>query len=256
MALLGVSLKIEGASYLSNSFFLTIILYVTSLFLLHEMTQIRVGVAAGILCLSLKSVYERKLGRFLLFILAACFFHYSSLLFVVVYFLNPHTFNKTLFISAIIAGCVLGIIQFNIFGPGLLSIFSNTKVEIYNKFAKRDAQNWNIWNFGFLINLALTLLLAFYADIIQQYNKYAYLMVKIAVLSIMSYLLFSGIPILALRSSELYGIVQIFLYPSIIYIFRNKLIGYAILISISMFNFYIYFYYSKIISPYHTWWGQ
>lgn len=85
-AILGVSLKISAIKKLSQFWFFSILIYFSYSFLLHEMTQIRAGVASAFVLLSIPSIYEKKLKSFLLYAGVAIFFHYSALVLLPFYF--------------------------------------------------------------------------------------------------------------------------------------------------------------------------
>ena len=64
-AVLGVTLKFIAIRELSNFALLSVAIYISQFFILHEMTQIRAGVASSLLLLSIKPLFERNGRRFL-----------------------------------------------------------------------------------------------------------------------------------------------------------------------------------------------
>ncbi len=88
-AILGVSFKLKAIKKISPEYYLIpLLLYTTHFFFLHEMTQIRAGVACGISFLSLPYIKDKKPINFILFTLLACCFHYSAIMFLPLYFLK------------------------------------------------------------------------------------------------------------------------------------------------------------------------
>ncbi|MFN3712003.1 MAG: EpsG family protein, partial [Alishewanella aestuarii] len=63
-AILGVSLKIIAISRLSLDPILSLWIYICSYFLLHDMTQIRAGVASGIFLLSIQDMHNKNFKSF------------------------------------------------------------------------------------------------------------------------------------------------------------------------------------------------
>lgn len=253
-ACFGVYFKLKSFQ-LSNSFFLTMLLYGSTYFILHEMTQIRVGIATGILLLSLKPCYERNLKSFLLHILSACFFHYSSIVFLPIYFLKTKTLNKVFWIFMIVLGYFLAITHINILELTHLSSYF-VKVELYTKAAEAHETNFtvNIYNFGILISIIMSVVMILKNEMLIQYNPLIILILKINVLSIFAFTALSFLPVFAGRLSELFAIVQMLMYPTLIYVFKEKIVGYSIVIFISILNFWNFFYHSKIVFPYSVWW--
>lgn len=52
---------------------------------LMPFSGLRQGIAIGVCCLSIPYIQEKKLGKFALTVIAACFFHYSSIIFALAY---------------------------------------------------------------------------------------------------------------------------------------------------------------------------
>ncbi len=73
-AILGVGLKLLAIKRLSEFWILSLLIYIANFYLLHEMTQIRVGVAAGFMLLAAIPAYERKTARFLTYAFLAFLF--------------------------------------------------------------------------------------------------------------------------------------------------------------------------------------
>lgn len=252
-AFLGVFFKLK-ATYLSNSFFLSVALYAGSFFLLHEMTQIRVGVASGILLMGIRYIKQKNLGKFLLIILCACFFHYSSILFLPVYFLSDKPIFRIKYVILLILAYAIAISKINVLEVVNLGSLS-PKLELYNKLANKGQNaNINIFNIGSLVNVFILLILLSRANFLANFNKYFILMFKIYFLSIFLYLILSPMPVLAIRTSELFGTVQYCLIPSLIYLFDRKEIGYYIGIFVSIVAFFLYVFYTKIFNKYQVWW--
>lgn len=87
-AIIGVSLKILAINRLSSMPFLSLWAYICLYFILHEMTQIRAGVASGIFLLAIQDIVNRNLKKFIIKVLFASLFHYSAIVMLPLYFLN------------------------------------------------------------------------------------------------------------------------------------------------------------------------
>jgi hypothetical protein len=253
-AFLGVYFKMR-AFYLSNSFFLSIVLYFGTYFFLHEMAQIRAGVAAGIFLLSIDYIYNRQFAKYCLCILCACFFHYSAIFFLPAYFLRPGTFKKRNYSILLISACLLSLLGVNLLNPSLLTFIP--KISLYLEMAEREKlySTLKIWNSpGFLINLFVTFLLLYKSKLLETKNKYFFFMLKLNIVSILILLTLASIPVLAGRVSQLLGIIQLVLFPTLIYAFGKKPIGYLIVLMIPALYFYNYLFFAPIFRPYYAWW--
>lgn len=252
-AFLGVYFKFRSFKY-SNSFFLSTILYASSFYLLHEMTQIRIGVSTGLLMCSLKYVYHRQFSGFLRLVMAACFFHYASLLFLPVYLLSPQRMRWRLYLIILIAAMGLALS-----GNDLLHMVDisgvSEKVKSYNALKNEAGYNkLNVFSYNFLINYGLCLFLLFRAKALMQHNPYTILLVKVNILSVCSLVAFSSIPVFAARINELFGVANILLFPVLIYCFRQKSVAYAFIFGYSLLNFYNFVVRNNIFYEYSVWW--
>lgn len=79
-ASIGVTCKILAIKRLTSLLFLSLVIYISNVYLLHDMTQIRAGVASGIFLLAIRPLAEHKIFRYTALILLASLFHYSALL--------------------------------------------------------------------------------------------------------------------------------------------------------------------------------
>lgn len=99
-------LWLKGVLYkrYSNNFLLSIFLYGTTIFFLHEYTQIRAAIGLGICYLSVDEINKRQFKKFAIRIIFAMCFHYSSVIMFAVYFYcnffkKPKRYFQILWIS-------------------------------------------------------------------------------------------------------------------------------------------------------------
>jgi hypothetical protein len=236
-AAIGVYLKFR-TFYLSNSVFLSLLVYSSYYFYIHEMTQIRVGISTALLLLSLRHVLTREPGKFFMLVVGAMFFHYTSALFLPVYFFNHKGINKWLIFSLIAFAYVFAILRIDfVSATGLTDL--SPKLALYNASVKlgEDKNRINIFNFWFVLDAVVTICLTLRYKVILDHNPYLPLLLKISTVGLMCYLLLSSLPVVAGRMYELFGVVQFVLYPCLIYAFPQKIIGYLFCIGVSAMHF-------------------
>ncbi|WP_422387939.1 EpsG family protein [Erwinia aphidicola] len=78
----------------------SLIVYVCLYFVLHNLTQIRVGAAAAMFLLAIPDLISKNKTRYILKILLACMFHFSSIILIPLVFLNNNRLNAKLFVAA------------------------------------------------------------------------------------------------------------------------------------------------------------
>lgn len=237
-AILAIYLKFHAIKKLSYFIIPSILVYFSNYYIAQELIQIRSGVAAGFCLLSIKSIYERKLSVFIIYLLLACFFHTSAILFSVIWFLNPYRINKLKYITLLITSYII-----SFFNLDIVSIIGFIPIDFINsKFIAYKTMNIdkaNIFSIAQLIKIITTLSLLIYSKKLTINNKYSILLLKIMIISLISLPLFSSNAVAGNRIRDLFGIVEIILFPMIILIFKNQNIGYIILIFICMNLFII-----------------
>jgi hypothetical protein len=179
-AILGVYFKLLAIKQLTELWFLSLVIYVSNYFILHEMTQIRGGVASGLLLLCIKPLYERNLKMFLFLCALAFSFHFSAIIFLPLWFLGNQPKKKWLFWAVpfsyvlYFAGINL-IIEIPI--PGI-----QEKILMYQKLRELDPTDvvqTNVFNFVFLAKVAIFYFLLYKYDLIHSHNKFFPILMKV-----------------------------------------------------------------------------
>lgn len=248
-AIASISLKLTAIKRLSEFLPYSMLIYFPGLFLLQDMTQIRIGMASGFLLLSIPHIINRNIKKFLVLLLLAIFFHYSALVFAPFYFFNSKSINKIFYSSLIITSIVLGIIHFNPFdiilkfNLGFLTQIIHDQVNSQTLMKKL-----NIFNVITLSNVLLCIFFIFNANKIK--NQYTIILTKIYSFSVIFFYFFSFTPVMAFRTSEVLNIVQIVLIPQLLYIIKPKLLAEGTIILISLFYFLNQILINPIMNPY------
>lgn len=237
-ALFGVGLKFWAIKKLSPVYFLPVLLYFSNYFILHEMTQIRAGIASGLFLLALIPQAEGKKLKAVVLLLAALLFHYSSIiLFVVLLFSNKEIEGKWL--KALLLIIPVGYICHSL-NIGITSIpipYISRKIEIYTEMRDKGIMGdeaINVFNALTLVKIAVFYYLIFMRKTLLAFNKYSPLMLKIEGLSLFCFLFFADMPVFAFRLSELYGIVEIILMSNIYFTLKPKWASKLVVIGIAL----------------------
>jgi hypothetical protein len=242
-AVLGVSLKFLAIKRLSKLPWLSVIVYLSMYFILHEMTQIRVGVAAGIFLLAIPDIYNRNFKKFITKALLASLFHYSAIIMVPLYFLNPRKIS-IIYLLLPITGLLFA--YFNLSKMlltnfvGILPEFLAYKIRMYLSLLELgEHSKINILNF-YYSSLLILLYFCLFCYITNKI-KFTYDILFIKILSIMlfTFYFFSPLPVFAFRISEFFGVISIILLPNLVLYFKQKEI--LLLLIISYFVYYFFF---------------
>lgn len=237
----------------TQTFGFVLLAYFSNFFLLHDMTQIRVGLAIVFFFIAIPYAYERKFVPFVLLILAGTLIHRSLFATIIVYFLNPKEINFKLWISVLLFFLFLGLINYD-----LLSIMTKINIPVFsekiNVYLKM--QQWidvvsNPFNTFLMLQLFTSIITYTFRNKIAPKCKYFYLLLKINLLSIIVFYIFIAISGFSFRLNELFGVVQILMLPMFIYVFKQRWIGQLFVISVSICMLLFNLYHTNLMQPYY-----
>lgn len=254
-AFLGVSIKLIAIKKYANIFFLSIILYISNLFLMQEMTTIRAGIASAIFLWSIGDIEEKNYKTFFAKIFTSFFFHSSSIVFIIVWVLLKVKIKIQYLYIAIIISLASALFKINILTVLFLDkIFPRVGVYIkMMEWMKED--DTNIYNFRILFALALVITFGLFYKKLQEI-KYFDILFRIHIISIcIFFLLSTSAQVFSIRTFELLAITQILLYPMIVHIFnpKSKYIGWIIIIAFSLLQIIYLIDLVDIYKPYKSW---
>jgi hypothetical protein len=237
-AFLGVSLILWAIKKNSPFPILSLILFSCTYFVLHEMTQIRVGVAAAIFLLAIPDIANRNWKAFLAKTALAAFFHYSAIVMAFTYLLGAKfgagkAREKLFYLLLPIIGILFAV--FNV-GQILLSSvmnflpdFLSLKINIYLDLLKTGKfDRIKIFDIQYLA------LLAIYYFAIANLDKFknGISTVSFKILGWMFFIFYVlyFIPVIAGRLSEFLAVASIFALPSLVLIVKEKYFMYILIV--------------------------
>lgn len=248
-ATIGVALKMFAIKQLTELYFFSLIIYFTNFYMLHEMTQIRVGVACGFLLLCIRPIYKRNFKIFFLYAMLGISFHFTALLIFPLWFAFYKVPKKWMAL-AIPFGYLVFFLGINFITvvpiPGI-----QDKIELYQQFQEMgyvEREIVNVFSLLFLIRIFVYYILLWKYDLITHNNKYTPLLMNIYLAGLICYLIFANMPVFAIRISELFMIVEIILIPSLIYIFRPFIVGKFLTVIVGMGVFFMFLFYTKLFT--------
>lgn len=224
-ALLAIPLKAYAINRLSEFSLLAVLVWLGHFFLVHDFTQIRAAVAVAIFIYSLKCLSEGKKKKYLISILIAILFHYSSIIYVPLVLLGNSDLSdkwKKFLLAIPLIGYAFAILNVDLFELIPLPFFQD-KIKIYQEMKDKGVMagdEINIFNVAFLLKLTIYYFLVSKYEILKEKAKYISLVLKIYGFSILFFLIFSFMPVLAYRGSEMYAVVEIIMIPCLVYVIR------------------------------------
>lgn len=247
VASIGVLLKLLGIYRSSNFFWLAILVYISKYFLLHEMTQMRAGIATAIFLCSLPLLHRREGWRYFFCIVLASAFHQSAILYIFLYPVCKVTKRKILPLLLLAAcGALFALLNAN----GMLIEFAAgyiPKIESYLELlAAGEHAEIHLFNAEIIVKIVVWLILLSRYERLSDRCFLFDTIFKIWMLSIVSYFALSSVPVFAFRVSELLDVVAIPLLPALSVAFDKTLIGFGIFVAVVAFLFANYYFIQPI----------
>ena len=219
-AFASIAIKLTSINKLAFNPYLVILFYFSHFFILHEMTQIRIGLASGIFLLSLPYYFRGNRFGFTGMILLGTLFHYSAIFYLSILFFNQRTFNYYFFIGVLILSVVFAYLRLPL--AGILTRFNiadiSSKLEIYVELGQKGyLEEIRVYNVQNLCNIFCSVyLLYLIPKRVLLSDRALMIFLKCNIISIFLLSFFSGMPTVAFRFSELFAVVSIFLFAYLI----------------------------------------
>lgn len=253
-ASIGVFLKFYNLQKYSSEILLSILMYYSYTYFLHEFTQIRAGVAIGFFLWSLQDIFERNKYKFIIKIFVAMCFHISSVLFLFCYFFSTFKLNKAFYIMFLIFCIVIGTMNINIIKN--IPYFSglSNKIDVYMLYGQAVDLNGSKLN-GILdvFYIFIACLLLYFSKTIYQKDKRSILFIKLFIIGISLHYLLTPISLaFGLRFFELFIIVAVICLLYLRYVFSQKYIAIIICVVYSFYFLFLNTFRSPILESYHV----
>ncbi len=249
-AFFSILLKFVAIPKLTQLKYLTLLLYLSHYFILNDFTQIRAAVASGFFLLAMKPLYDRNFKFFFIIISLAVVFHYSAIVLYFMWFLKNDN-KKSLWLYFIVPlGYLFSLFDFNIAVINIPLDYINQKIAIYNELSKSgDTETVNLFNAAYLLRILVYYTILLNKQRIGKNNKYTFLLLKIYALSLFALPALSSLSAVAFRIHELLGIIEIILFPFLIFLFKKgeRALSYVFLIGMCVIFLFLNIYYNKLI---------
>lgn len=253
-----ISLFLVFISYrkLSNTPHISIILYFCFYYVVHNLNQIRAGLATGFALLSiyywLKIPSQKKVS--LLFILLAIISHYSFIIFIpILLLIRNSSKNIIIYISLIPISYLLH--YFSLTPVYLLSYLNIdylvNKLILYQEFGKDVVQEVNVFSLLILLKLLFIVILISFRRILSKTTIYFYFYLKLYIVGLFSLIVLSDMPGMAFRTAELFWIIEPLILPTIFVKLKPLKISYCILFILCCYWVWLNYYKSGFLNPYY-----
>lgn len=242
-AIMGVSLKMIAFRKYSDHYILMVAIYLCYFYELHELTQIRAGVASGFFLISVLYTAERKRKIAALLIILGVLFHISAIALLPTLLLGNKPLNKRTQLILYLSVPVGYLIYFT--GTSILFNLNipliGDKLSIYQEATEKGIAivDMELFNPVYLLNVLIFYFLLIFHNTITQKIKYSPLLLKVYAIGLVLYTSLGFLPVLSLRLSELYYIVNIYMIGSLYYTIKPRWAA-LLIIAIICIGFYAF----------------
>lgn len=137
-AVISITIKFYAIKKYSLIPWLGLLCYIAFFYIIQDMTQIRAGVAIGFVFMSTRDIINKNLRGFITKIFLATMFHYSAIIFALLYLIRGDINNRKFFyLSLPILGLIiakLNLFQHLLFSMAqFLPVFLASKINIYHE---------------------------------------------------------------------------------------------------------------------------
>jgi hypothetical protein len=255
-AFLGVFFKMLSFERILGikSSFLAVIIYISNFYILHEMTQIRIGLASGFFLLAIPYIVKRNFFKYVVLILIGTFFHLSILITIPLYFIESKKIKPLFWLGLLVINLLFYIFHLSLMDLALLFTPESYKIKIYayKTFMLEATNDTNIRFVNrFLLYLILNLFLLYHWKRLAKESPYFIILLKLSFVSLSTAFFFYDFYLFAFRFSELIGVVQICLFAFVAFTFNNKLFGVTVVLLLTIFLLIINILLTGLLQPYY-----
>jgi hypothetical protein len=219
-------LKIYVFKRMSYSLILSLMTSFGFWFLVYDMNGIRQGLSISVLSLAIYAAYKENLKNFVIFTIIASSIHFASIIFLPFYFILKLKIPKRMMLILIAIVFLLTLSGISDFLFSILSSGSGDNVfaEKTDAYSKNDAFNADaLFSFGSIHRLIIFAVTLFTVHKIPADKRMKDLFMVSAFLSIVMYLLFSKIELIATRTSLPFRFVECIFFSYLPFVSKHKI---------------------------------
>ena len=243
-ALISIAIHLPVLWKIARLPLLTLTIYISYYYMMHEMVQIRAGVAAGLFLWAIYYYVEQKKKIALGCILVGIFFHYSAAAGLVLFLLSNKLpqWQKIVLYLLVPVGLLAYFTQLDLstFVP---EEFGGDKLVLYRKLKDKGIEDklsgWPLeGNLLIWMNIILFYASIFYSEFLVKHCKYVLIAIKIQAVGFCFLFFLHGVSaVLGNRMNDYFSIASIILWAASAYAFYPKIVGVVFNNIISTFRF-------------------
>lgn len=255
-ASLALYYKAKYIRYFSPYICLSLLVYYSNFYFVHELTQIRIGVASAIGFFSIKYLIEGRKNKFIAWIFIATLFHFSMVVMLIALLFDKNKISNKFSLTCLMLIIIsYGLIILNISPLDLLRFIPisviQEKLAIYKyQTANGMVEAVNVVSALQLIRIGAIALIFCNASKFDN-NKPMVMLCKLYSLSPICLALLSSLPAFAIRISELFSLADIVVLPILASYCKQKNMARLAVIILSVLVLFMNLYHNELVKGYH-----
>jgi hypothetical protein len=229
----------------NNLIFGALLIYCSFYLILHDFIQIRIGFAIAMFLVAANYKLKNEIVKCIVFLLFSILFHASAIFGIIILFLSDNKLNLKLYYILLIAAFIIAILHIDLirFIPINIELYA-IKIAMYSN---QKEYSINVFSVPKLVRYIILLVLMATWELNKKNNNMFVLFSKLYFFSIFFQLLLASIPVIPTRISEFFRISEVFVLPSLVNCFQNKIminslfVVYCVCIFAFTINEYIFF---------------
>jgi hypothetical protein len=224
--------------------FLTLILFFVQTFLYRDINQVRSAITEAISLFLIANIHNRKHFKVILIICVAGFFHVASFSLIIVYLFSFLRLTRVMLVFGYFFALFLGIIGVSSVMLSFMPNLGFIKTKLVNYANSGYADSVSLFDITNVKNSFIFLMLIIYwrhlVDRVKYFEKMIlFCFVLFCFVSVTWRIAFSDFAIFAARIATFFGVVEVLLIPSLIYIFKQRVIATCIILLYAFVTLYL-----------------
>ena len=245
---IAVFFTLSGIFRQSKTIVFSILVWLSYLYIIQDMIQIRQGVASALFFYSIRFITEKRWKPFIALNLIGATFHVSAIAVLPLYFINTQKLQSKFYLFLIpLSYCLyffkLGIVYLIQFIPiDFIQFLWETKSQTLDVTA-----GVLLFNFRQIAMVSICIFLWFHIKRILAFYPSCIVHLKIFTIAIAVFILLFDVPDIASRINVIYTSAEIIAIPAAMYAFKRLNLGKLAVAGISVIFFFTY--YSRFVLP-------
>ena len=243
-AILSIPIHLTAFWRISRLPLLTLTIYISYYYMMHDMVQIRCGVASGLFLWAICFYVEKKKMYTLLFILLGTFFHYSAIAGLVIFLFSDKLprWQRMVLYALVPIGMVAYFIHLDL-STLVPDELGGQKLMRYRELKEHGIEDDQVgWKFESHIliwmNIVLYYASIYYHEYLSKHFKYTVIAIKLQAVGFIFLFFAAGLSmVLGNRMNDYFSVASVLLWTGSIYAFHPIIVSKIISYALSTFRF-------------------